>query len=62
MGYSLAANLELLVMNLLLIGTLFFFNLRHWKPKIINPLSGIYLLTAAGCVFEMFAFIADGRP
>lgn len=60
--YSLIANIELLLMNLLLTVLLFAFNIRHWKPKILNPLSMIYILVMVGCIFEMSAFYADGHP
>lgn len=60
--YALLANLELLFMNILLVSTLFFFNLRYWKPKLLNPLSAIYTLVIIGSILEMVAFYADGKP
>lgn len=60
--YSLWANVELLLMCVLFVGMMFCFNLRYWRPRVLNPLSCIYLLTVIGCFLEMGAFFVDGKP
>ncbi len=57
-----AANIELLIFTILLLLLLFVFNLRYWKPRIINPLSLIYIIAVASCICEILAYCADGQP
>ena len=57
----LSMNIELLLLCVIFVCILFCFNLRYWRPNIINPLSVIYLMTIAGCFFEIAAFYANGK-
>lgn len=59
---SVYANIEVLLMCMLMVAFLFHFNRRYWKPKLINPLSLIYLDVIFGCLFEMGAFWVNGKP
>ena len=45
-----------------LLAVLFSFNIRYWKPDLINYLSGIYICAFTGCFLEIGAFWIDGLP
>ncbi|MDO4960924.1 MAG: EAL domain-containing protein [Eubacteriales bacterium] len=62
MGSNIVANTEVLLLCALFLAVLFFFNIRYWKPDIINPLSGIYICTFLGCFMEIGAYWTDGIP
>lgn len=48
------------VLCLLLLGVLFFLNLKHWRPRYLNSLSGIYLLTALSSILDIAWVLLDG--
>ena len=45
---------------LLFLGLLFLLNLKHWRPRYINSLSCIYLLTAFSSVLDVAWVLLDG--
>lgn len=57
-----AVNAEMLILCLLFLCALFGFNLRYWHSQLINPLSVIYAVAILGCVLEIGAFYAEGKP
>ena len=41
---------------------LFCYNIRKWKPKIINPLSCVYIFTMITALFDIIWKFIDGKP
>lgn len=47
---------------ILFLSVLFFYNLRYWKPNVLNYLSGIYLLTIIATALDICRAAFGGNP
>lgn len=48
------------IMCILFLGTLFALRLKHWRPRYLNSMSAIYLITMLSSLLDIFWILLDG--
>lgn len=47
---------------IIFLSTLFMLNLKHWRPRVLNSLSLIYILTILSSLLDIAWSLVDGKP